>query len=51
VSEGTRQLLRKLSHNLGNREIGNADELERVLDELRERVRVELAAGHRVRLV
>ncbi len=51
LSEGTRQLLRKVPHNLGNREIGNADELERVLDELRERVNAELAAGHRVRLV
>lgn len=51
LSEGTKQLLRKVTHNLGNREVGNADELDRALNEVRERVLVELAAGHRVRLV
>jgi hypothetical protein len=41
----------KLSHNLGNREVADADDLERALGELRARVMVELAAGHRARLV
>jgi hypothetical protein len=50
-SEGTRRLVRKVSHNLGNRELADADDLERALGELRARVMVELAAGHRVRLV
>lgn len=50
-SEGTCRLVRKVSHNLGNREVADADELERALGELRARVMVELAAGHRVRLV
>jgi hypothetical protein len=35
----------------GNRELDDIAELDRTLSELRERVVVELAAGHRVRLV
>lgn len=51
LSEGTQQLVSKVAHNLGNREVGSEAELGRALGELRERVLVELAAGHRVRLV
>lgn len=51
LSQGTQRMVRKVTHNLGNREIGSAEELDRVLSELRERVVLELAAGHRVRLV
>jgi hypothetical protein len=51
LSQGAQPLIRTLGHNLANREIRDADELDRALSELRERVLVELAAGHRVRLV
>jgi len=36
--------------DLGGREIADAEELERLLNELRKRVLHELAAHHRVRL-
>lgn len=51
LSEGSKRLLRKLPHNLGNRELGDGADLDRALGELRERMMIELAAGHRVRLV
>ena len=51
LSEGTQPIIRRLGHNLANREIRDVAELDRVLDELRERVTIELAAGARVRLV
>jgi hypothetical protein len=38
-------------HGLSGREISSIEELDRALDEVRERVSVELAAGHKVRLV
>ena len=51
LSQGSQRMLRKVTHNLGNREVGDAEELDRALGDLRERVLVELVAGHRVRLV
>lgn len=51
LSEGAKRLVRKVSHNLANREVDDIAELDRTLSELRERVVVELTAGHRVRLV
>jgi hypothetical protein len=51
LSAGDQPLVRKVPHQLGNREIASAAELERVLAELRARVAAELAAGHKVRLV
>ena len=50
-SDGKQPLVRKVTHQLANREIASLDELERVLAELRERVTAELTAGHKVRLV
>jgi hypothetical protein len=51
LSEGAQPVIRRLGHNLANREIRDVAELDRVLDELRERVTIELANGARVRLV
>jgi len=51
LSEGTRAPIRKVMIGLHDREIRDEAELERVLDELRQRVREQLQAGGRVRLV
>jgi hypothetical protein len=51
LAESGKPVVHKVSHHLANREIDDLAELDRTLSELRERVVVELAAGHRVRLV
>lgn len=51
LSEGTQPLRRKVMHGLSGREISSIEELDRALDEVRALVSVELAAGHKVRLV
>jgi len=51
LSEGDRPVIRKVTHNLGSREISTVEDLDRALGELRERVLTELAGGAKVRLV
>jgi len=51
LSEGDRQQVVKLASNLRNREVRTEQELEAVLEDLRQRVSAQLRAGHRVRLV
>ena len=51
LSEGDRPVIRKVTHGLGNREVGSVEELDRVLADVRERVVAELAGGAKVRLV
>ncbi len=50
LSEGNAPPVRRLPVNLSGREIKDEADLERVLDELRQRVREQLKAGGRVRL-
>lgn len=51
LSEKPEQIIRRVHHNLGNREIADTDDLDRVLGDLRTRVAAELANGVKVRLV
>ena len=51
LSEGNKVQVRPIGHHLRNREIKSEQELETVLDELRDRVEPELRAGRHVRLV
>lgn len=51
LSQGAQPAIRKVAHNLKNREIKDTAELERLLDELRVRITEQLNAGGRVRLV
>lgn len=51
LSEGARPQVRKVDHELRNREISNEAELDAVLSELRGRVMEQLRTGARIRLV
>jgi hypothetical protein len=51
LSQGKEPMIRKVEHQLRNREIRDVAELEAVLEELRTRISEQLKAGGRVRLV